>query len=86
MKANINIDKLLTELAIHRSQSEVAKLYGISKQALNMRLKSLGIKIENQHKFRVKKVGDTFFIFRKNGQFIGKFNEDCIERHEDIVP
>lgn len=89
MKRQIDINKIQDELGLYRTQTELAKVYGITKQALNSRLKSLNIKVEGINKYKVKKVGDVFFVFRKVGKnnykLIGRFPEDCVKPLETDI-
>jgi len=75
-------DELINLLLIYDTQTEIAKHLGVSKQLVNLWLKQYGLSVESSKHLKIKKIGQWFYLYKKEGniyKLLGKFIEEDLE-------
>jgi len=75
-------EELIKLLLIYDTQTEIAKHLNVSKQLVNLWLKQYGLSVESSRHLKIKKIGQWFYLYKKEGhiyKLIGKFTEEDLE-------
>jgi len=75
-------EEFLNLLLIYDTQTEIAKYLGVSKQLVNLWLRQYGLSVDTPKHLKIKKIGNWFYLYRKEGntyKLFGKFTSDDLE-------
>jgi len=75
-------DELIKLLLIYDTQTEIAKHLNVSKQLVNLWLKQYGLSVESSKHLKIRKIGQWFYLYQKEGytyKVIGKFTQEDLE-------
>jgi Zn-dependent peptidase ImmA (M78 family) len=78
-------NELINLLLIYDTQTEIARHLGVSKQLVNLWLRQYGLYVENSKHLKIKKIGQWFYLYKKEGNkytLIGKFTQEDLEHLE----
>ena len=75
-------EELIKLFLVYDTQTEIAKHLNVSKQLVNLWLKQYGLSVESSKHLKLKKIGQWFYLYKKEGRsfkLIGKFRQEDLE-------